>query len=466
MKKNAFTLIELLTVIIIIGLLAVLIIPKVNKTLKDSRQKVNETSTKGLLRIADNYYLEQKIKGNFQGCEYDFENNINTCEELEFTGDKPEIGSLNIDKKGNVGIAVKYDDICYIKKYHSNEFAEIKNNQMECNKTAYSTPQVVTSGDGLYQSQTDEGRLIYRGTNPNNYITLKENNVDTTYRIISYETDGTIKVIRNDSIGNIPFDTETNRKNTESGYYCNSQYGCNIWGNQSNTYYKDKTLSELNQDFYFYYYLTNSSNNLSMKPNNHFGTVTQDSTLNTKLNTEFYETLNFKNKIATHAFYVGGIYYYAEYFENGYTGGDKGLLKEKQEEQIYTWKGKIALMNVTEFVESSLSSTCTSVYSNYYYNPNNITQDPEDDSKYISNYESGKWPCALQNWNYKNYSQWFLSAYSYNSGYVWNVRSPGNFGDYGAYNTDFEVRPVLYLNSDVILSGNGTTSNPYKIENL
>ena len=74
-------------------------------------------------------------------------------------------------------------------------------------------PEIVTSGDGLYES-TEPDKYIYKGANPNNYIWLDENK-DTikqgseTYRIISYESDGTIKVIRDTSIGNYAWDART-----------------------------------------------------------------------------------------------------------------------------------------------------------------------------------------------------------------------------------------------------------------
>ena len=67
---------------------------------------------------------------------------------------------------------------------------------------------VVTSGDGLYADTYEEGRYIYKGSNPNNYITFS----GETWRIISVESDNTIKIMRNESIGNIAWD-DTNSNN-------------------------------------------------------------------------------------------------------------------------------------------------------------------------------------------------------------------------------------------------------------
>ena len=35
----------------------------------------------------------------------------------------------------------------------------------------------------------------------------------------------------------------------------------------------------------------------------------------------------------------------------------------------------ISILDITEFVETSLSDTCTSVWSNYYFNPNNLNSE-------------------------------------------------------------------------------------------
>ena len=61
---------------------------------------------------------------------------------------------------------------------------------------------IVTSGDGLYKDEYED-RYFYKGANPNNYITFN----NETWRIISIENDDTIKVMRNESIGDIEWDS-------------------------------------------------------------------------------------------------------------------------------------------------------------------------------------------------------------------------------------------------------------------
>ena len=55
-----------------------------------------------------------------------------------------------------------------------------------------------------------ECRYFFTGANPNNYITF--NGEKAGWRIISVECDGTIKIMRNDSIGNMAWDTYDDRQ--------------------------------------------------------------------------------------------------------------------------------------------------------------------------------------------------------------------------------------------------------------
>ncbi len=57
---------------------------------------------------------------------------------------------------------------------------------------------IVTSGDGLYEDEYEDGKYTYKGANPNNYVTF--NNETAGWRIISINSDGTIKIMRNANI--------------------------------------------------------------------------------------------------------------------------------------------------------------------------------------------------------------------------------------------------------------------------
>ena len=480
MKNKAFTLVELLAVIIILGLLALLIIPRVQNTLKNSKKNIYESSAYSLLKEAESYFLEEKASSkDFTACTYDFTNDSGTCEGFEFKGKKPEEGTLKIDENGNTQFVVKFENNCYTKRMYSGTISVIKN----CGKNINLIPEIVTSGDGLYESELEPGRLIYRGGNPNNYIWLDENNdkdktTDELYRIISYETDGTIKVVRKTSIGEIAWDSRTNqtsgpRKNQDNTY-CDYEetnenlnsspgqtyFGCNVWGNQQNTLYNNTSFS--NKDFTYKYYQNDES---TIMTNSDFsGTITKNSSLNEYLNNStdnntYWPKITTLNKYITkHSFHVGGLYY-AEYSTS------KQLTKEKEEERLYTWAGKIALMNITEYVEASINPTCTNVYSNFFYNANYYKDTNNDGEKEqtITSYDD--WPCSNRtyNWMANSSTEWFLTPYSKYQYTAWGVNSQGYFVHFNYVSAPHNIRPVFYLNSDIALAGTGTEGDPYYI---
>jgi len=86
------------------------------------------------------------------------------------------------------------------------------------------TANPVTSGDGLYADTYEEGRYVYKGANPNNYITFN----GETWRIIAIEKDGSLKIMKRTTIGTQKFDTT-------------GQYGSNNWARPAdlNTYLND-----------------------------------------------------------------------------------------------------------------------------------------------------------------------------------------------------------------------------------
>lgn len=455
MKKNikkAFTLIELLAIIIIIGLIALITIPKINTTVKDSKKNIYESSAAALEREADIFYAHKKMnQGGFDGCEYNFETENNTCEGFEFKGKKPDSGVLKVYSNGDIAYSVQFNNYCYSKKPKSDTIVE----SPDCSKILLETPQTVTTGDGLYESTIEPGRLVYRGANPNNYIILKENGIGVTYRIISFENDGTIKVVRNEKLStDMAWDehdssdiTTGPRDNLDNTFclYGGEYHGCNVWGNSSNTFYNG---SSLGSTYGSVYYENNNTTELIVPPAPYPGTVTVDSTLNQYLNNTWIADKEISKYIDNHDFNVGGVFYHPSY-----TGEGAGLQNEKANEKIYTWNGKIGLMNITDYVESSTNSACIDVWSNSHSNPNNTT-----------NKTSNEWPCKYENYNYKSdYHQWSLSRYPGFKNYVWYMNSAGYFIQNGNASDTIGVRPAFYLKSSVILTGSGTESNPYRI---
>ena len=93
--------------------------------------------------------------------------------------------------------------------------------------------KVVTSGDGLYIDAYEVNRDIYKGRNPDNYILLN----DELWRIVAIESDGTLKVKRDEGLGNRTWDASTT-------------LGSNNWGRPSdiNNYLNNQYYISLSDD--------------------------------------------------------------------------------------------------------------------------------------------------------------------------------------------------------------------------
>ena len=279
--------------------------------------------------------------------------------------------------------------------------------------------KVVTSGDGLYADSTEAGRYIYRGANPDNYVKLG----DDMYRIIAVESDNTLKVIKNGSIGDRAFDTSNARYSTISTDYCNSSQGCNVWGSKTTTLNRNgrnvtRMKREIGGDLY----------NLNLPD--------AEATLNTYLNNEWYSGLNnsVQSLIVSHMFNVGLV-----------TENETDLLNTIEQEQEYKWNGKIGLMNVSDYVKASTNSVCTSV--NAYYNT----------SSCYNNSATHNWIFASLGSTYS----WTIAPWSGDVTCCFLVIEDGQLYDEGIVDSNNIVVPVFFLNSNITLSGTGTSSDPY-----
>ena len=87
-------------------------------------------------------------------------------------------------------------------------------------------PIASDGSDGLYQDEYEAGRYIYKGANPNNYITFN----NETWRILSIEADGRIKIVKDellpdrvwDSTGSNNWDRPSDIKTYLNGEYLDS----------------------------------------------------------------------------------------------------------------------------------------------------------------------------------------------------------------------------------------------------
>ena len=96
MKKNGFTLVELLAVVTIISILLLLVVPKITNQLNNSKSEVNEVTKKIIYSAAEKY-----IKDNNMKIEYDY------CLSVEELQDKEYLSDTITDNKSGLDISKK-----------------------------------------------------------------------------------------------------------------------------------------------------------------------------------------------------------------------------------------------------------------------------------------------------------------------------------------------------------------------
>ena len=83
-------------------------------------------------------------------------------------------------------------------------------------------------------------------------------------------------------------------------------------------------------------------------------------------------------------------------------------------------------------------------------------------SQTLYNYNNAT--CTSNNWLYNSAYQWLLTPNSSDAYYTWSVYAGGYVGGGGSVYEANVIRPVLNLNSELVIkSGSGTESNPYRI---
>lgn len=291
------------------------------------------------------------------------------------------------------------------------------------------TEYIVTSGDGLYEDQYETGRYVYRGSEPDNYIQFNHE----LWRIISKESDGTYKIIKDEALErNMQFDENFYRE-TGSTYCDDPHYGCNVYGMVSGVY---------------------SSPQYDNWPV-HSGTVTKNSSLADYLNTTYYQSLDVavQNLIQTHAFSIGGVFA----FYSG-TGVQDSIAYSIETEKEYQWNGHVGLVSVNDFLRASTNPSCTSISDQY--DVGNAVASPLCNNNYLLDIIDdgrGYWTISPA------FDSFYLSTTQ-----VWaiinNYRGTGVGGASWPAAETLDVYPVVYLKADIeFASGSGTDTEPYVI---
>lgn len=114
MKKQGFTIIELLATIVILAIIAMITIPIFLNYVEQANYGTVNSSAYSLLDAARNYHaLEMEDKGITESVTITFPEGD---KKLDYHGKTPKSGSLTIDVDGKVTLQIELDKYCVTKK--------------------------------------------------------------------------------------------------------------------------------------------------------------------------------------------------------------------------------------------------------------------------------------------------------------------------------------------------------------
>ena len=269
----------------------------------------------------------------------------------------------------------------------------------------------------------------YIGSSPNNYITFN----DEVWRIIGV-FDGRIKIIRNDTLGNMRWDYK------ESGVGSStSEYGSNDWTDSQLMYMLNPTSYTLKTG----YSLTDSkiydgSNNIIYQLGCKPASIASGATSYSCTGNTWSLNSTALSQISEAIYYLGGSSSSSGQSAETYYAFERGTTVYSG--RPTSWGGLVGLMYPSDYA---------------YTFANGV-----DDKCYTDTYNCNT---SISSWLYKSgTTQWTVSPSSSLAYYVFYVSTSGYVSNVNA-NYGNVVRPVVYLKSDIKLQGGGTSGEPYEI---
>ena len=417
MKKNGFTLVELLSIVVILGIIVVVALPQISGSIGSKKEKqynkiVKIVENAGKVYLTENGTMDSVSIDKLIESDYLTSGLKNPINNAPLTGCVKKIISDGVTK-------YKYEvDNCpnylttYIMDLYDNEETRIEN--------------------GLKKDNTPDQNIRYYGSNPNNYVLFN----NELWRIIGV-FGSNVKLVRSEKLGNLSWDS------SESSI--NYGWGINQWGEST---YEDGTSypgSDLMQYLNKMYYGGTSvtcfgdwKNTTTTCPTN-----TLDETSKALIDNHTWNTGAIEHNIRTDtlAFYKD---------ERGNVTGkicNGGASCNDTVERTTEWPGYIGLPYATDYAYASGESICET---------NMVKKD--SNNVYI---------CKNDNWMFKpNTWYWTISpdASSGSSRSVWFVFGNGCADVHNA-SLAHAVFPAIYLKSNILIeSGTGSTSDPYVLK--
>ena len=273
----------------------------------------------------------------------------------------------------------------------------------------------------------------YIGSNPNNYITFN----NEVWRIIGI-FDGRIKIIRNDTLGGIPFDYKKSGVGSST-----TDYGSNDWTDSQLMYMLNPTSYTLKSGYTLSEnFIKDGSGNIIYQLGCEPAEIASGATSYSCTNNTWSLNSTALSQISEATYYLGGSSQDSGLSATDYYNLERGTTVYS--ERPTSWPGLVGLMYPSDYAYTFANGVDDECYTNTFYcnkgTPSNSWL-----------YKSGTNQRTISPNSSTTYTTFTVTS----SGYVSN-------GTY-THGTGTDAALVVYLKSDIKLQGSGTSSEPYEI---
>ena len=451
-KRNAFTLIELLAVIVILAVILVISIPRILDVIDESKLDSIKSSARMIINSAEKKNMIDKVNESTEEV---------TCDNsVKLSKEDYESCKITIDEEGKATIDLvgkgKFDGYkCIGTNDNLNctktESLKLPANAVQYIEYLYSNEETRTS-NGLKKDNTEDENIRYYGSDPNNYVRFN----NELWRIIGV-FENNVKLVRSESLGNLSWDS------SESSV--NDGWGVNQWGestHEDGSYYEGADLQVYLNKMYYGGDTTITcyggiNNKTTTCPTN-----TLDNTAKSLIDNHTWNTgapNDSKLYDSTPGLYDTVPFYKAERGkETGKICNGRDYCNDTVTRKT-EWTGYIGLPYVTDWAYASGENICETNMNKGYF----VGASSPDEA-------FANAVCKNNNWmNYGstyNDTTWFMSprAYHDSASHVWFVYGAGAAEYDRAANSNAAV-PSIYLKSNVLIeSGTGTSTDPYTLK--
>ena len=456
---------ELLAVIARLGVVALIVFPAVNKTIKNSKEKAYNQQVESILRSAENWTTENMSSLS------DTSDNYITVEELRRSGflESKKVINPITDEEMNGCIIINYDfsHNQYVYQYNDESCDDIQ-----------TVPVITLNGDATItinkgETFVDPGfSATYKGQDITSSVTVTgsvDTSVADTYTLtynVSYNGKSAETITR---IVHVVIEYRTFREvmepllgsavnNNDPGQnlrYVGSDPDNYVWFNEElwrviGVF--DGQAKIIRDSCYGDGIWEESHDEGTPHPNNWETSYVKDSFITFLGEIQNNNSISYSYIDLNHVWNMGGP-------QSSYTTipSRLGFYNSERSETIssemtnYLWSGAIALIYPSDYGYASSGSTETC------------------DSAVLSDWdtEPAKAECAEKSWLLS--SQWTMTANTGSSNYIFTIQNSGAVSydgyDGSSYTYPFNCsRPVLFLKSDIkIVDGKGTSDEPYML---